>query len=378
MDKNKSVNSKKIAKRVKELVNANQLVSCSEICKEFKCSYQTVYNVALRDGISIPKHNQRIKEALLESTVIEEQPKKTAKAATINNKYANSFNIEKRTEFWSKTDKSEVNVIEVPEKKEVKIIEEKKSATSVHKVEKEVPSETICGEPVYEFSSEIKPYVFAGLISQRHEMIDNNTKLFIYSGPIRSEHVHDYKRYNELADKFIKENVLSKGFSKLKVAVTGLTPAVAAVIKSSYENNISLSLMHFDNLTGKYQEQIITGSDAVEGDLSLVQVYAASMAKKNYKIKLVSFPAKDYSEMKSLYTVKIENLSNRNENPIVYITFDMNTMFNIYRELVQKVMTVKFESFRIGADEIAFGCTNREYSIINSFGSYYNMPKSNN
>lgn len=365
MDRTKQLITKqKVQQEVYKLQGESKIISQVEFSEKYGISRASFYNWMKEWGIDISKYNKNIREEQLEETIEETKKDPITSKFTFkvnenflkSNEKKNDFSISKRENFW--------------DNKPVEIKEEvKREAAEAEEVK--VP-EMIGDEEVHDFASENKPFIIAGLISQRHDNIDNGTKIFVYNGPIRSSLVHDYEWLYSQADTFIKEKVIGAGYQKLKLVVTGLTQAVTAVIKAAYDNQISLVLMHYDNSILKYREQVMFG-DNEEANTSLINLFAS--IKRNYQIKLVGKDLKHYQSLDKLYTVKIENLSDKFSSPVVYITDDMNTMFKIYSDSVQKIMSIKFESYRVGADELIFGTTKSEFKFPNSFGVYYNMPK---
>ena len=111
-----------------------------------------------------------------------------------------------------------------------------------------------------------------GLIKGRHNNIPVNE--YIFNGEI--EDVLDFQKMNETIYSFLENRIgvsevtstginqidysdvaCLKGNKKLIVYCTGLTAAVAQLIKLCMLNGVSLSLMHYNRDNDNYVEQII-------------------------------------------------------------------------------------------------------------------------
>lgn len=214
--------------------------------------------------------------------------------------------------------------------------------------------------------------ISATLISNRHEMGDDN-RIAIYNGPLASDKIHDYTYLNNTAKKFIMDQVINKGATKLKVYTTGLVQANAAVITAAMDCGIALSFMNYDNASYQYKEQVIIpskdGND--ENESSLLWIYANS--KRDYKIQLVNSSSSDYINAQSIYVVKIDDIQNGRKGLHIYICKSVQDMFLIYQREVEKYLTCKELSLRVLAEEIMWGTTNSEYKFGHSFGSFQNQ-----
>lgn len=106
--------------------------------------------------------------------------------------------------------------------------------------------------------------LLCGLITDRHVLPVNVTK-YVYKGPISQQVMFDYKKLEELAKQFIKNEAIEvdpeTGTSAVKkdlcVFTTGLTCCVAAITKVCHDMQVNLSFMHFNNSTSGYEEQPI-------------------------------------------------------------------------------------------------------------------------
>ena len=112
--------------------------------------------------------------------------------------------------------------------------------------------------------------IIVGLIRGRHEMPVSD---YIFE---EIENVFDFSKMEAEINKFLLETVgitrstcmaLNQyentdvqcfvGQHNLRVYVTGLTAVTAALIKCCALNGVKLTLMHFNNVSGEYEEQVI-------------------------------------------------------------------------------------------------------------------------
>lgn len=339
----KAIDRPAIIKQVHKLMDSKEKVSQPELSKEFGCSRGTFYNILKEEGIDIAAYNKSIIKAVAKENekkfeIVRREDIETSVKS--NGRY--SFKV--NPDFMSKT-KSE-------EKEEEK---------------------SIIDEPdgyIYNYAAKNKKYLIASLVSGRHNLIDSSIERYVYRGPIRSDLMFDFDRLYQIADTFIKEQVLNKGYDKLKIVVTGLTQCVGAIVKASIDNKIGLVLMHYNNVTGRYIDQFICGSGGDFGT-SLLDLYAA--AKQQSTIMLIGHDQEYYQDKNKLFLVKVDNMDTK--ETVVYITDELSVMFKYYSEQVQLVMDDKFNTFRIIADELTYGATNMEFQFSNTLGTYYNKPK---
>lgn len=347
-----------MVKEARELMKQNKPIVCADFMKQFSCSNWYFYTALKEAGLDVSSYNRNLKA---------DKP---------------SFTIEKREEIFSSNEQPEESVLKADN---FEIVRGKKSSDKfsfkinpqfVNATANNYETETITEEAQKVSSDDIvdyvpnsQQYIIAGLISKRHNEVDatvNNT--FIYSGPIKSDMIHDYDKLYDVALNFVRGKVKGAGYNKLKVMVTGLTQCVTAVIKACIDEQVNLILLHYDNASYKYKEQLIIGSTS-DSEFSLLELFASS--KKGYKFQLIGHNSKYYESLDSFYTVKVENLSVADKT-VVYITDDISKMFKVYGDEVQKSLTNTFESIRIISNEVTFGATNAEYSFKNTFGSFCN------
>lgn len=88
-----------------------------------------------------------------------------------------------------------------------------------------------------------------GLIRGRHEIAEVEEYIF-------NEAIVDVTDIQALSKQAF-EKLMTHKDEAINLYVTGLTAACAAVIKVCVDNDINLSLWHFNNATGTYFEQVI-------------------------------------------------------------------------------------------------------------------------
>ena len=325
-----------VVERVTEAIVNEQPIDYEKICEGLSVSHSTFYRILARNGLDIRSYNKETKEKV-NSKMLNDIKEK------IIDNVANSVLIDANKEEYAF-----VKTVSIPQE----------------------PEKTKSGTLVFDYVPKVAPFITASLISKRHDNVDTNAPLCIYTGPIMANMIHDYDKLYEIAYKFIKTNVVSNGIGRLKVFVTGLTQCVVAVIKAAIALDITLVLLHYDNATGKYKEQLVTGKQS-EDQSSLLDVYAA--VKKNYKIKLLKHNSDYFDDKKHLYIIKVEPLAT-SDNTTVFVTDDMQLMFAKAGEECDRIQSSEY-SYRVIADEIGFGSTDKEFKFLNSFISYYNKEK---
>lgn len=325
--------------RVKNLMDAHEKVSQPEFSEEFGCSRGTFYNILKEEGIDIATYNRLLGKE--------------------NNKNEKKFEIIRREDIETSVKSGSRFSFKV-------------NPDFISKMESEKTEKPVMESDGYlhDYTIKNKKYIIASLVSGRHNLIDNSVEKYIYRGPIRSDLMFDFDKLYNIADTFIKQQVIANGYDKLKIVVTGLTQCVGAIVKASIDNKVGLVLMHYNNVTGRYVDQFICGSGGDFGT-SLLDLYAA--AKQQSTIKLIGHGQEYYQDKNKLFLVKVDNMDTK--ETIVYVTDELSVMFNYYSEQVQLVMNDKFNTFRIIADELTYGATNMEFQFSNTLGTYYNKPK---
>ena len=324
---------RQVISHVKELIDNNQEVSISKISKEYKVAWNTCDRWISDSGLEIPNELKFAKG---------ETKKVTSKHQ--------GFSIVKRDALdeKSKKDIKPENII-------------------IKEVVQGVQPPTI-----YNYSA-ASSCVSATLIANRHDMGYDSNRPSIFSGTLSADKIHNYDYLYETSKKFITTNVTSKGYTKLKVYTTGLVQANAAVIKAAIDSKIALSFMNYDNSVNQYKEQaIILSEDGSTDDNTLLWLYANN--KKDYDIKLVNHNAEYFRNVKTIYSVRIEDVQNPSiRKPLmIFVCANIEDMFQIYQREVQKYLCCKELVIRVLAEEIVFGTTNSEYRYGHNFGSFQN------
>ena len=350
----------KIITEVKTLMDNREVVNQAYFSGKYQISRASFYNILKDNNIDdIGSYNRMVRS----------KPKFNFKISpefvNVGNTKSN-IEISKRESFWDGDKK--LNEINIDKKEENNI---SNSDTDSNTCTIDITN----SETIYKFET-IKPFIIAGLVSDRHNFIDKKVNTFIYNGIVlRGDRILDFDYLYDVAYKFIKDEVLGKGYNKLKVYVTGLQPTLASVIKASYDTGITLILLHYNSTTKRYVEQFITGEYDNEGNnLSLLQLYAAT--RKYCDIKLIDHDTDYYNKLNKLFIIKTDDQNNV-ENPVIYITDDINKMFKKYSDEVQRIMQRKPIPFRVICEELTFGTTNTEFEFSNTFATYYNAPKNN-
>lgn len=102
-----------------------------------------------------------------------------------------------------------------------------------------------------------------GLCENRHEIKNIDTYIFT-DGDIQFPiNPSDIRR--KVVDRFNELGIKNK--DDLVIYVTGLTPALTAVIRIAFKNCMTLTLMHYDNQSKTYIEDIIFSPNDVGYDL---------------------------------------------------------------------------------------------------------------
>ena len=321
-----------VVNHIKKLLDNEQVVNITSISEEFDISWTTVQRLIKGAGLIIPDELKGSrKEVLSDNNVSVSSTPTTPKPKPL-------FIIERREDIFKKEPEPIV----------------------IQKID----------EPEYYDYSVVDNTISASLISNRHNSTElDQTKLYIYQGPLPNHRIHDYDFLYEEAKKFIQKNVIRIGARKLKVYTTGLVQANAAIIKAAMDFNIALSFMNYDNTTNKYKEQVIIPGN-VGDDNSLLWLYANT--KRSYKIQLVNHNQNYYSKNTILYVVKVEESANIGRGGNIYICDNRVDMFKIYQEQIEEYIDEEIVSTRITAEEVLCGATNAEFKFGRSYGIFQN------
>ena len=340
-----------IVEEVNTTMNNNRKVDYRYFIDKYGISRATFYNIMKDYNIDLYSYNKIVGIRSAQNEVKQKQNK--------------GFEITKRERFFNTEEKKEtINA----DKFIVKINPEFLGEQENNK-KNEVVIEADDSDELINYTHSKNNCLIVSLISKRHDNIDSNIDRYIFRGPVRSDLMFNFDELYNIANEFIKSQVIEEGFTKLKVIVTGLTQCVGAVIRAAIDNNITLVLMHYNNITGKYNDQFICGS-CTDNYQSLLDLYAST--KRYASIKLIGHNKEYFTDKSKLYTVKIDNLDSK--DCTIYITDNIEKMFKKYSEEVQRLIPIKFESYRVMADELTYGVTNAEFKF-NNLGTYFNRPK---
>lgn len=102
-----------------------------------------------------------------------------------------------------------------------------------------------------------------GLCEGRHEIKDVGIYIFA-DGDIQFP-INPNALKSKVIDRFNDLGVSQR--DDLIIYVTGLTPALTAVIKVAFENCMTLTLMHYDTATGCYISEVLFSPNEVGYDL---------------------------------------------------------------------------------------------------------------
>ena len=319
-----------VVDHIKKLLDNEQVVNITSISEEFDISWTTVQRLIKSAGLIIPDELKGNKKEVISDNKVSSTPT-TPKPKPL-------FIIERRED----------------------IFKNKKEPELIMKID----------EPEYYDYSVADNTISASLISNRHNSTElDQTKLYIYQGPLPNHRIHDYDFLYEEAKKFIQKNVIKTGAKKLKVYTTGLVQANAALIKAAMDFKIALSFMNYDNTTNKYKEQVIIPGN-VGDDNSLLWLYANT--KRSYKIQLVRHNIEYYNKNTILYIVKVEESANIGRGSNIYICDNRSDMFKIYQEKIEEYIDEEFMSMKITAEEVLCGSTNAEFKFGHSYGVFQN------
>ena len=227
----------------------------------------------------------------------------------------------------------------IPEPKNKKITKKKSTKVRKRRVVKKKSTEK--GITVYHKVGYEAFYV--GMFYGRHEM-PAYVNTFIFGKPLSVNNIFNFEMMDDIVEKFIKDNfVLSidddgNYFTnkELILYLTGLSSALASVIKITAKYNINLTLAHYDNDTDRYIDQKIWDKP-IRSNNPYVENIGNYTTTTWYKC--------DYEDIKSLstfYVVQVVNFSSidkTNRDAEVYIYMDEKVMWEHYRSLFTEVMS---------------------------------------
>lgn len=258
-------------------------------------------------------------------------------------KYAKEFDIS------IQSNRNKRNIAYNTEKRyveDVVVVDDQKE----EKVEEEFDTNNICTDSLII----TKNTITAGLIKDRHPLpVDK----YIFDN-IDSQLMFNYNKLDIIVKEFIDKYNISSN-TDLVVYVTGLVSANASLIKVCSENNINLTLMHYDEDTGIYKAQTIFSSDKYSkfnsyfSDSTFIALYECNedvikSGNEFWKIKIVDF-----------------NSSDKNNRNIETIIFDNKE--KVWREFSKLINVVMVERSRktIYVDRCNWDEVNQEVRFFN-------------
>lgn len=192
---------------------------------------------------------------------------------------------------------------------------------------------TVVSEPVKTILStsykleEIKEVATkVGLCADRHEM---NVDVFIYNTLTEDEMFNYSKLYNRAVE-FIEKNVPSK---ILHLYCTGIQCALAAVIKACHDNNVTLSLFHYNAHNGTYMRQ-----DMWRYSENFIDETVASFSDIMRKGPVFTFGGKINPE--EFYTISVNQVRDNSDGFIsqAYVCCDnMENAFKLYLDYIKDI-----------------------------------------
>lgn len=181
-----------------------------------------------------------------------------------------------------------------------------------------------------------------GMFTGRHEMPIYVNK-FIFNRQISKNNLFDFDMMDAIVEKFIKANFklaidedgVYYSDKEMILYLTGLSSALASIIKLTAKYNINLTLAHFNNETGLYSLQRIWDKPAKSNNpyQDIIGNYTTTTW---YKC--------DYDDIKSLdkfYIVQVVNSSSEdkyNKESDIYIYAHEEMMWEHYYKLLTEVM----------------------------------------
>lgn len=182
-----------------------------------------------------------------------------------------------------------------------------------------------------------------GMFIGRHEMPIYVNK-FIFNRPISKNNLFDFEMMDATVEKFIKDNFklaidedgVYYSDKEMILYLTGLSSALASIIKLTAKYNINLTLAHFNHETGLYSLQRIWDKPAKSNNpyQDIIGNYTTTTW---YKC--------DYDDIKSLdkfYIVQVVNFSGEDKydrESDVYIYAHEEMMWEHYYKLLTEVMS---------------------------------------
>lgn len=181
-----------------------------------------------------------------------------------------------------------------------------------------------------------------GLIRNRHIMpVDN----FIFDS-IPDDMIFDFDWMDKTVRNFILSNInfvtredeVTVPDKKLYVYVTGLSSALASVIKICSELCINLTLFHFDTKSGSFLPQIIFENFKQSKNRMIGNIF-----KNNGKVIFTDCTFNDIFNSE-FYLIEMVNFDSENKNDRqrdMYIVKDYSNLWRFYGELSEQILSIE-------------------------------------
>lgn len=171
--------------------------------------------------------------------------------------------------------------------------------------------------------------IYAGLVIGRHDM--PCTK-FIFGSAIQEDLMFDYEQQEKICKDFITANAEYKDGAwnkSLQVFVTGMTCCLASLIKVCNIMKINLSLMHYNNSTGRYKGQVIWKDFKCSGGVP--EIFSNNWAAYHY-VYTYKCSIEDISKSETFYNVsEVPN----NDKSILILCANKDDMIEAYNYVIQ-------------------------------------------
>ena len=191
--------------------------------------------------------------------------------------------------------------------------------------------------------------VEAGLVADRHNMPVGR---FIYPEALSQDLMFNYSEQERIAQDFLKANFdfdpdsNDKRIKVLKLYITGMQCAFAAVMKVCTEMGVNLVAMHYNSATGGYVPQYIVGQ--VEETGAYVKGFDRILSQKslNGDILLFNCTYEDFSETNIdnfyiLEAAKMRNTSstdNQKDESIIIVIKKREDIWKIYPTVLDHII----------------------------------------
>lgn len=185
--------------------------------------------------------------------------------------------------------------------------------------------------------------LLCGMFAGRHEMPEFINK-FIFNKAISNRNLFNFDMLDTIVDRFIKDNFkltidedgIYHSDKEMVLYLTGLSSALASIIKLTAEYNINLTLMHYNNEIDDYFPQKIWDKP-IKSENPYINIIGNYTTTTWYRC--------NYDDIKTLdkfYIVQVVNFSSKNKNDRdadVYIYMDEEVMWKQYYSLLTEIMS---------------------------------------